>query len=288
MIESNRIKKLRHWVINTIPKFPNDKATRQLLEAKSLSGLFIDYVNWASRLVAARPRKVAVESTATSDPRWEIHQNDIQFFLNKVANGDDLSPHLSLGAFKEGFTPASSQKALNVERWADKDFVLITMGFHHFHIGTKIEEAGHVSRTNEVLFAKVARDTFEVLAIFDHSVFERSDSVNATMTSERKRLWDIFDNKSRQGIPSGSVYVPSMIMTSGHSYYHIGLAQNYARIVHDIDPKLDDRQYIRKIYGDASLPIPERPKLRWAFDCLDFGLFDDKGKFFFIILYGPT
>jgi hypothetical protein len=288
MIESNRINKLRQWIVNTIPKFPNDKTTKQLLEAKSLSGLFIDYINWASRLVAARRRKISIESTATSDPRWEILQNDIQFFLNKVANGADLSPHLSLSALKEGFTPASSQKGPSVERWADKDFVLITMGFHHFHLGTKIEEAGHVSRTDEVLFAKVTRDTFEVLAIFDHSVFDRSDSVSSTMTSERKRLWEIFDNKSSQGIPPGSVYVPSMIMTSGHSYYHVGLAQNYAMIVHEIDPKLEDRQYIRNIYSDANLPIPERPKLKWAFDCLDFGLYDDKGKFFFIILYGPT
>jgi hypothetical protein len=52
MIESNRVKKLRLWVINTIPKFPNDKNTKQLLEAKSLSGLFIDSTFAVERFAA--------------------------------------------------------------------------------------------------------------------------------------------------------------------------------------------------------------------------------------------
>ncbi|WP_143424216.1 hypothetical protein [Geoanaerobacter pelophilus] len=288
MTESKRIQNLRRWIINTIPKFPNEKATKQLLESKSLSGLFIDYINWASRLVAVRPRVVVIEPTATSDPRWVKLQNAIQLFLDKVTKGEDLTPHLSLRALNEGFTPESSGKGSNVDRWGDKDFVLNVMGFHHFHLGVKVEEAGHVARTDDVLFAKVTRDTLEVLAIFDHSVFEGSASVTPIMTAERERLYELFDERSSRGIPRGSVYIPSMIMTSGHSFHHVGLAQNYAWIVSNIDPNLDDRENIRKIYSDAKLPIPARPKLRWAFNCLDLGLFDDKGGYFFILHYGPT
>ena len=92
-IESKRVKTFRLGIAKEIPKFPNDKATLQALEASSLASLLIHYNNWAIRYVSLRPRTVSVESAASSDPRWSKLKNEIAAFLDKVKNGEDLDPN---------------------------------------------------------------------------------------------------------------------------------------------------------------------------------------------------
>lgn len=72
---SKRIKKLRLEIIKTIPKFPNNKDTKALLESKSLANLLIDYLNWATRLIVPRPRTVKVKQDVTGDTRWPSISN---------------------------------------------------------------------------------------------------------------------------------------------------------------------------------------------------------------------
>ena len=86
-IESKRVKAFRLGIAKEIPKFPNDKATLQALEASSLASLLIHYNNWATRYVSARPRAVSIESRASSDSRWSKFANEISAFL-EGKNGD--------------------------------------------------------------------------------------------------------------------------------------------------------------------------------------------------------
>ena len=48
-----------------------------------------------------------------------------------------------------------------------------------------------MARTDEVLFASVTCDTFKILGLFDHSVFDWS--VDDAMAPERERLWSFHD-----------------------------------------------------------------------------------------------
>ena len=66
--ERPRLKKFRLELIRLIP--PNDKASLQHMMAKSLRDVLLDYLNWASRYVAPRPRTVMIEVEAQTDPRW--------------------------------------------------------------------------------------------------------------------------------------------------------------------------------------------------------------------------
>jgi len=288
MTESKRIKQFRLSIVRDIPKFPNDKATKQALEAKSLSALLIDYMNWASRLVAPRPRSVTIEPTATNDPRWKNLSAEITAFLEKVRKGEDLTPHLSLDAHTLGYTPAASKKEAGVDRWADKDFLLTVMGYHHFHLGLTIEVAGHATRTNEVLFASVTREHFDVVALFDHSVFEVDHAPTTIMNSERQRLWNIFDQRTMRGVPPGSVVIPAMVTTSGHALHFVTMANYYARIVREIDPKLDDKDYVAGLYRDSGMPVPAKPKLRWHLHYLDIGLLDETARVLLVLKHGPN
>jgi hypothetical protein len=234
--ESKREKQFRLSVARVIPRFPNTRATLAALDGMSLNSVLIHYMNWAIRYVLPRVRTVDVEPAATNDRRWSTLQPGITAFLDKVERGEDLTPHLPLEPHTRGYTPSNTA----ADRWADKDFLLNVMGYHHFHLGTSLEVKGHAKRTDELIFARVTKDTFTVVAIFDHSVFNMERTPSGNMNPERTRLWQVFDAHSTQGLPPGSVYIPAMIATSGHPLHLVRLADEYARIVRAIDPKLDD------------------------------------------------
>ena len=46
---------------------------------------------------------------------------------------------------------------------------------------------------NDVLFASVSREKFEVIGIFNHNVFESNDS--GSMAAERSQLWAIYEER---------------------------------------------------------------------------------------------
>src|SRR3546814_4687705 len=107
------------------------------------------------RYVSIKSRKTIIEPTVTADPRWKLLEEQVKVFLNKVRAGVNLTPYLSIQPHSKGYSPETSKTGPDVDRWADKDFVLNAMGFHHFHLGEKVEAAGHVERTDDVLFARV-------------------------------------------------------------------------------------------------------------------------------------
>ncbi|MBZ0158932.1 MAG: hypothetical protein K8G79_02085 [bacterium] len=200
-----------------------------------------------------------IETTASNDPRWPALQPQIAGFLDKVRRGDDLSSHLSRLPHTRGYTPSKPA----IDRWADKDFLLNVMGYYHFHLGTDTEPRGFATRTDELLFAKVSRETFVVVGIFDHSVFDMARTPADSMNPERERLWQVFSARSARGLPPGSFYIPAAITTSGHNLHLVELAHEYARTVHTIDPRLDDKAYVFDLYDKAGVPRPKKPKLTW-------------------------
>jgi hypothetical protein len=169
-----------------------------------------------------------------------------------------------------GFTPAASGP--DADRWADKDMLLNVMAYHHFHL----DAAPHnKKRSDDVLFAHVTPDTFTLLGIFDHTVF-----CYTRITAERMRLWEIFGAHATGHASAGPV-VLSMINTSGHSMHLRQLAMDYARAIETIDPKLDDPDYVRRLYEHKGFPVPARPKLCWDLQYLKLGLFDERTRTFF-------
>ena len=283
MNESKRIRKLREDLIKKLPRFPNDKATKVELENQSLGNLLIHYLNWAFRYVAITPRKVAIEPEVTRDKRWAASKAGIEALLEKVRKGEELTPHLSLRAHSRGYTASKSKIISSVERWEDKDFVLNTMGYYHFHLGLDIGPGGFISRTDNVLFARVTRELFTAVALFDHTVFE---SQEGQISPERNRLWEIFDRRTMSGVPSGTVVISSMIATSGHSSRLVGIAQDYAWTIAQIDPKLASYEFLKDLYFDAGLDVPRRPKLEWWINFTDLGLFDKNHEIYFVLRRG--
>lgn len=283
MTESKRVKSFRLGLAKRIPKFPNDKSSLQALEAKSLGGLLVDYANWAFRYIAPRVRKVVVEPSASGDEKWHSLNTDIQALLEKVKSGDDLTPHLSLQPHTRGFTPAASAPGPNVDRWADKDMLLNVMGYHHLHFDAYPTQG---MRSDDVLFCHVNRDTLTAIGVFNHTVFEATPP-SAVMTSERQRLWEIFDERASRGVPPGSIFAPITIATSGHNLEFILIAIDYARIVKEIDPQLDDPVYVRGLFEEVDIPLPAKPKVKWHMHFLDLCLLEEKSRSVLLLAQRP-
>jgi len=288
VMKSKRVKKLRSEIISSIPRVPNNKESLVALQNKHLTDLLIVFINWQLRFIGQWERKVVIEDSAKNDARWNLLSGQIEIFLDKVRKGKDLTPFLSLQASKRGFSLSADNLSSREDPWDDKDFILNVMGYHHFHLGEVKAGMAHAERTNDVLFAHVTRDTFTVLSILNHSVFQSPDNPSESLTRDREFLWSIFDERSMRGTLPGSIVVPSMIATSGHSLNTVMAAQEYVRVIKEIDPKLDDIAFVRSLYEGSGIEAVNSKKLVWHFRHLDLGIFDATSGFLGVFRYGPN
>jgi hypothetical protein len=287
--ESKRIQAFRRDLIKQIPRFPNDRASLRAMEAKRLTDLLITYIGWRVRYVGMRPRTVSGQAVLTGDPRAAALAPNLAAFFQAVEGGQDLTPYLSLLPHGHGYTPAADPKVVTrPDSWADKDFLLNVMGLHHFHLGLTPEAAGHMKRTNEVLFAAVGRDTFEVLGLFDHAAFEYEP--DGTMTPERQKLWAAYSARADASALPGEAWLGGLgglgITTSSQPLSVVLTAQRHVRLIRDIDSKLDDPAFVKTLYPNG--PVPRRPKTQWHYRYLDLGVLDEPASHFAIFERGPS
>lgn len=290
MAAQSRIDKFRNALAKEIPIFPNKKPVRQELIDMKLQDLLVAYMAWRLRFVRAAKRTIVTEQSATNDMRWKKQKSGIDFLLQKVQRGEDLTPHLSRRAITKGYTPKNC--SANNKRpvcWEDKDYLLNVTSCHHFHLGTTIEKAGHVTPTNDVLFAVVSRDLFRIVGIFNHEVFD--DETTDTMPSERERLWKLHDSIIHEGIPAGTIFSGGGfgnkgMMMDGTPYAIVSNAIDYRKKIEEIDRKMDDISFLTQAI--PGITIPSKAKFRWHMNILDLGVLETTSQQFFIFRKGPN
>ncbi|MBD8575409.1 hypothetical protein IFU04_14250 [Pseudomonas syringae] len=284
--KSKRLKKLKNDLIESIPRFPNNKSTLQALQAMRLTDLLITFLSWKVRLVGERPRTVTRSDVLNSDPRAAALKSNIEAFLCAVKSGEDLTPYLSLAARSDGFTPADKKHPKGL--WADKDFLLNVMGFHHFHLGLTKESGGHYQRTNEVLFALVGRNEFEVVGLYTHDAFAHNDL--GAMTPERSSLWAAYQKRLSEGRLPGEMYIGGMagmgIAGSGVPIAIVEMAFHYARKINEYEKNLESFEFAKTLYSEGT--IPAKSKFIWSFDHLDLVLIDEGAAQLVRIARGPN
>lgn len=277
MEESNTIRAFKTELIKTMPYFPNTKEVKEELQTQPLCSVLFHYLHWASRLIPARPRSATVEPYLLMDTRWDNHEADVLSLLKKVKLGEDLTDHLSNKVMTKGYTPKENILTKNYS-WVDKDQILNTKGFHHFHL-----KAGKGSKGNIVLFAQVSRETFKAVALFDHSVFDHSSN---EMPQERKRMWAIFDDIVSREIAPNTAYMSNPITMSGHPIHIHSMTQQYWHVIEQVDGELSSKEFAKNIYADTDYSIPKKTKFRWLLNGLDLGVLEVNSKHFFIYRYG--
>lgn len=272
-------------MIKDLPFFPNDKTTLNELEGQSLNDILIHYLHWKTRIVPPRPRKTMIAPEVTSDKRWSLLKSGINGLLEKVRNSEDIYPYHSQRAHKYGYTPVKRVQDGEVDSWEDKDQLLNTKGFHHFHLNMNVQSTGLSERTDDVLFAFVSRDAFHAVGIFNHEVFNQVDT-QGNMTAERERMWKLHEKHSTLGMSPGTVYISNPIMLSGHPMMLVKMSDIYARIIKETDSKLDDRLFINSLYDHGGWPHPSKYNFQWIIEHLDLKLFDKKNNVSLILHKG--
>ena len=210
-------------------------------------------------------------------------RNNVASFLQAVAAGRDLTPYLSLKARTDGFVLDGPGPSTD---WEHKDFLLNVMGLHHFHLGTKLGSRGHMARTNHVLFAFVAPDTFDILGLYDHRVFEAHGT---TLARPRRRIWARYERYQRSGTPAGGFYLGGYgglgVTTAGTPTVATLAAIDHVKIIRRFDPCLQSPEFHACLWGGSQ--VPSRPKLRWHYRHLTLGLMDTGSSTFFPLTPSP-
>ncbi len=284
---SKRVSAFARELIKLIPRVPNDAQSLEHMTKLSMTELLIAHANWKLRHVRPSPREVLNLDALRHDARTTLHQHGIDALLDAVRRGVDLSPHLSLKALRKGYAPGAYGPTPSIDSQTDKDLVLYAIGVHHFHLGANRINSLQ-GRTDELLFAFVSRDAFEILGLFDHSVFKSKS--NGNLSPEQSRLWQMIYARQSRHLEPGSAYFTGLgglgITTAGTAGLGSLSAIKHAQIIRSEDPKLDDRSYVRSLYIDV--PQPSRPKFEWHYNGMDLCLLDRKARYLVIFNKGET
>ncbi len=267
---SKRTNQFKDSLIKQLPFSPNEKQVKVALENDSLLSLLLDFLTWKQRLIPKRPRKLIIEKHFLEDERISKLDNQINQLFSEIGAGNDLNPYLSKYVNTKGYIPS---QYTNGNKWADKDELLHTTGFHHLHFEK------YPKRTKELVFARITRDEFNAIAIFGHSVFGNKQANGYSCTNEEHRLMAISSEYSFRGCSSDGVFATSDMTTSCHPLHIREMASIYNEIIFNNDPKLDDTKFISSIYDEVEFQIPRNNKLCWYIYGLDLGLIDKNNQF---------
>lgn len=100
--------------------------------------LFIQYLNYHSKMVTVKPRKVSLSKNFSVDAE---NQSGLDDLIDKLTNGIDVNLYLSKASIKANET----------------DGMFDNFGIKHFHLGKNIKN-GFVQRTKEIALAIVTDD----------------------------------------------------------------------------------------------------------------------------------
>jgi hypothetical protein len=90
-----RIQAFRDSMIKVLPRAPNNKASREALEAMPTHRVILAFVTWRMRLIPAKPRTVKLWSRGVTPSQLRAAERRLRPLLQKVEVGKDLTLHLS-------------------------------------------------------------------------------------------------------------------------------------------------------------------------------------------------
>jgi hypothetical protein len=253
---------VKEFVLSLLPRHRNE------LQSESWKNILLVHDNWVTRLISTQPRKVIYSKELLENPLLKNFQTEIFNLQKKIENGENLKPYLSKSVDK--YSTVSNPTSFT----PDKDGLLNHWFIHHFHLGSKLENDGFITRTKQLLYVKVFSDAICFIDILDHKSFSNTDLLrivkrNWPRTIEEFRMpllegqpqshcsynWsdeEIMVLRKRGGsslvVIDGSVYA-FVITTSGHSsdsmervgYFHEVLLKIMSHLE---DKKLDFRDAI--------------------------------------------
>ena len=274
-----RIQAFRSCMSDDLPRVPNDRASRALLEAMPTQRLILAFLTWRLRRIPSKPRTVRLWSGGVTPLEFRATKSKLRALLQKVESGDDLTPHLSDLVMTKGIIlPGASPKV----RGKDIDMILTRYGLHHFHVGD-FSPGTPKGRSGRLVFAEVLDRDFRIIAIADHGVFKLG-------SPEQIRFSGICHSYIAKDFSPGTSFMLNPVMSSGHSMLVSILARKCEDEINRIDHLLDDPDFIDRLYKGQPIlrdglivARPDNPSLEWHVEDLQFGILDRQTMVFFSI-----
>lgn len=274
-----RIQAFRDALIKGLPRAPNNRASRQSLEAMPTRHLILAFVTWRMRLIPVKSRRVKFWSPGVTPLEARAAQSTLRPLLAAVAGGWDLMPYLSDRVNRVG---VDLSEVSSRTRRRDIDMVLTRHGLHHFHIGVR-GSANPKGRSGSLVFAEVLEKEFRIVALSDHRAF-------TPRSPEQLRFFQICDAYMAKDVPPGQAFITNPVMASGHSMLVTLFSDRCDDEMRRLDPLLDDPEFVDKLYNGqpilrAGQPVlkPAQPSLTWHFEDLRFGILDRHSMVFFCL-----
>ncbi len=159
----------RAWALATLPYDRSDKTISAEVHGMNIGALLRAYHNWRTRLVEARPRRLHLSSAFSANPDAASLKGDLDALLDKIATGQDLTPHLSKRI--KMVVDSSAKKAATRD---DLDLLLNEWEVHHLHISRQYEPSGEfVERGDPLLFVVFREADAYVIDLMTHGDFNR-------------------------------------------------------------------------------------------------------------------
>jgi len=275
----SRIEAFRSSMIDDLPRVPNNRASRTLLEAMPTQRVILAFLTWRLRRISSKPRAVSLWSGGVTPLQFQAEKSKLRSLLQKVEAGEDLTPHLSDLVMTKGIILPGASPTV---RGKDVDMTLTRYGLHHFHVGD-VSPNNPKGRSGSLVFAEVLDKEFRIIAIADHHVFTLG-------STDQLRFSGICHSYIAKDFSPGTAFMSNPVMSSGHSMLISMFAVKCEDEINRLDPLLGDPAFIDRLYNGQPIlrdglivARPTNPSLAWHFDDLEFGILDKQTMVFFSI-----
>lgn len=278
-----RIADLVKRLVGAIPCKPDSSEVRRILAQKDLRDLMLVYVNYASRFVTPRPRRVAALPGWDTTPAYRAHRDAIRMVIMEILAGADLTPRLSDRVHVSGYAHPERTAKGRLRRWEDKDFALNAYGVHHLHLGPTRPDSSPVDRTRDLLYVRFDRGIAILAGVADHNAFDDGTvrrwaaGLEVEMGRQLRGVSLDVDGSgtestrhqlARMGVMTleahdGHVVAPVAMNMSGHRSEHVRHVDRIVAAVRHFEPIIDTPDFRRAFFADAKHPAPPDPMYRW-------------------------
>ncbi len=274
-----RVRAFRSSMIDDLPRVPNNRASRALLEAMPTRRVILAFLTWHLRCIPSKPRTVSLWSGGVTRLEFQAARSELRSLFQKVEAGEDLTPHLSDLVMTKGIILPGASPTV---RGNDIDMTLTRYGLHHFHVG-EFSPSNPKGRSGKLVFAEVLDREFRIIAIANHGVFKLG-------SAEHLRFSGICNSYIAKDFSPGTAFMLNPVMSSGHSMLVSILARKCEDEIKRLDPLLDDPDFIDRLYNGQLIlregclvARPTNPSLEWHIEDLQFGILDKETMVFFSI-----
>lgn len=276
-VELEKENQYRVRLASIIPISPNNYKNRKKINDYNLVDLLIIFLNWRSRFIEQKPRKIKF-----SDPYFEykfnnLNKDGIKIFRERIIHGGNLNIYLSNKIKNNGFVFGESVYPLE---GADKDAILLKYGYYHFHVGP-ISANGKVERQKNLLFGRVFPEEVELLFWDSHDAFKKN-------TTSRRLFLEKCDEYFKKSIKQNGYYTLNPTTVSGHSSVVTDHAIYYSRKIRFLERSEKLKETLYQEYRKLGIELKGKVKLKWEIHNMNLLLKDNDGNSILVIEFGSN